>query len=279
MVRLISPIQADFLLFHSLLCSSPTCYLLRTMYLSVPALLHPTTDLLLPGPLAAQVVPHIHHHIIPRASNPNPRFHQNSNPAPAQLPEMTSKYHTSWTMFGRGYRTNLDENDPETQQLAQRMRYEIAREFSRGEIDSSYGTSLSKNPNTTRAQTLEPEATPYVDAASPGSTLASTRNPDHKPTNTDEDLHLGTHSEPFKPTSSGKPTTKGASQPQPEQALHRINRIPNQSTDPSQEGDKTPGSGPSFHGANVIKVAITQRAAAEDSHPPKSGGKNGREKL
>lgn len=41
-------------------------------------------------------------------------------------------------MFGRGYRTDLDENDPETQQLVQRMRLEIAREFSRGELESGY---------------------------------------------------------------------------------------------------------------------------------------------
>jgi hypothetical protein len=47
---------------------------------------------------------------------------------------MTNKYHASWTMFGRGYRTDLDETDPETQQLAQRIRREIALEFSRGEL-------------------------------------------------------------------------------------------------------------------------------------------------
>ncbi|ERF75177.1 hypothetical protein EPUS_06217 [Endocarpon pusillum Z07020] len=231
------------------------------------------------GPLAAQVVPHIHHHIIPRPSDPIPRFHQNGNPAPSQLPKMTSKYHTSWTMFGRGYRTDLDENDPETQQLAQRMRYEIAREFSRGEIDSSYGTSLFKHPNTTGAQAPHLEATPYVDSASPDSTLINTRNPDHKSTTTDKDLHLGPHSEPSKPSGSEKPTPKGDSPLQPEQALHRIHRISNQSTEPSQEGDKTAGSGPGFQGANVIPVAITQRAAEEDSHPPRSGEKNGKEKL
>jgi hypothetical protein len=52
---------------------------------------------------------------------------------------MTNKYHASWTMFGRGYRTDLDETDPETQQLAQRIRREIALEFSRGELQQSLG--------------------------------------------------------------------------------------------------------------------------------------------
>jgi len=51
---------------------------------------------------------------------------------------MTNKYHASWTMFGRGYRTDLDETDPETQQLAQRIRREIALEFSRGELQQSF---------------------------------------------------------------------------------------------------------------------------------------------
>lgn len=40
-------------------------------------------------------------------------------------------------MFGRGNRTDLDENDLETQKLVKRMRVEVAREFERGD----YGLS------------------------------------------------------------------------------------------------------------------------------------------
>jgi hypothetical protein len=98
----------------------------------------------LQGPLAAQVVPHVHHHIIPRAPDHHPRFKHSGNPKPARLPDMNSKYHASWTMFGRGYRTDLDRDDPETQQLVRRIRHEIAHEISRGELDSSYGKSHMK---------------------------------------------------------------------------------------------------------------------------------------
>jgi len=45
------------------------------------------------GARAAQVVPHVHFHIIPR---------------PASMPEIKSK---SWTMFGRGQRDDLDDED------------------------------------------------------------------------------------------------------------------------------------------------------------------------
>ncbi|KAK8192944.1 uncharacterized protein BKA78DRAFT_351684 [Phyllosticta capitalensis] len=54
------------------------------------------------GIRAAQVVPHVHFHIIPR---------------PASLPALQNK---SWTMFGRGSREDLD--DDEAAALAARMR-------------------------------------------------------------------------------------------------------------------------------------------------------------
>jgi hypothetical protein len=60
---------------------------------------------------------------------------------------MTNKYHASWTMFGRGYRTDLDETDPETQQLAQRIRREIALEFSRGDLQQSFGNKRNDGEN------------------------------------------------------------------------------------------------------------------------------------
>lgn len=46
-----------------------------------------------PGVRAAQVVPHVHFHIIPR---------------PGTMPEVKNK---NWTMFGRGQRDDLDEED------------------------------------------------------------------------------------------------------------------------------------------------------------------------
>jgi hypothetical protein len=60
---------------------------------------------------------------------------------------MNNKYHASWTMFGRGYRTDLDETDPETQQLAQRIRHEIALEFSRDDLKQSFGNSGESDGN------------------------------------------------------------------------------------------------------------------------------------
>lgn len=74
----------------------------------------------------------MHHHIIPRGPD-------------THLPQMTTHQHASWTMFGRGYRTDLDGTDPETQRLVQRMRYEIALEFTRGDIEQSYSTPDERN--------------------------------------------------------------------------------------------------------------------------------------
>lgn len=46
------------------------------------------------GASAAQVVPHVHYHIIPRGGG--------------DLPELKAR---SWTMFGRGQREELDDDD------------------------------------------------------------------------------------------------------------------------------------------------------------------------
>ncbi|KAI9732461.1 MAG: hypothetical protein M1818_007499 [Claussenomyces sp. TS43310] len=63
------------------------------------------------GAAAAQVVPHIHFHIIPR---------------PALTPELRNR---SFTMFGRGQRTDLD--DAEAVVIAQKLRLELAAELER----------------------------------------------------------------------------------------------------------------------------------------------------
>lgn len=63
------------------------------------------------GAAAAQVVPHVHFHIIPR---------------PALTPELRNK---SFTMFGRGQRSEID--DDEAAQLAGKLKAELARELER----------------------------------------------------------------------------------------------------------------------------------------------------
>jgi hypothetical protein len=60
------------------------------------------------GARAAQVVPHVHFHIIPR---------------PATMPEIRNK---SWTMFGRGQRDDLD--DDEGARMAAEMRKALREE-------------------------------------------------------------------------------------------------------------------------------------------------------
>jgi len=55
------------------------------------------------------VVPHVHFHIIPR---------------PSTVPELKNK---SWTMFGRGQRDDLD--DEEGEQLAAELRAQIRKEL------------------------------------------------------------------------------------------------------------------------------------------------------
>jgi diadenosine tetraphosphate (Ap4A) HIT family hydrolase len=61
------------------------------------------------GARAAQVVPHVHFHIIPR---------------PATMPEIRNK---SWTMFGRGQRDDLD--DEEGARMAKEMRKALRDEL------------------------------------------------------------------------------------------------------------------------------------------------------
>jgi len=63
------------------------------------------------GAAAAQVVPHVHFHIIPR---------------PALTPELRNR---SFTMFGRGQREELD--DDEAAVLAMKLREELAKEVER----------------------------------------------------------------------------------------------------------------------------------------------------
>jgi diadenosine tetraphosphate (Ap4A) HIT family hydrolase len=63
------------------------------------------------GAAAAQVVPHVHFHIIPR---------------PALTPELRNR---SFTMFGRGQRSEID--DDEAVELSRKLREELAREMER----------------------------------------------------------------------------------------------------------------------------------------------------
>lgn len=72
------------------------------------------------GTRAAQVVPHIHFHIIPRPAD-NASSSSSNTTAAARSP--------SWTMFGRGQREELD--DEEGEKLARLMREELAREVKR----------------------------------------------------------------------------------------------------------------------------------------------------
>lgn len=68
------------------------------------------------GTRAAQVVPHVHFHIIPR---------------PETMPEVKNK---SWTMFGRGLREELDDEDGE--RIAAEMRKVLREEIKRAEAGS-----------------------------------------------------------------------------------------------------------------------------------------------
>lgn len=65
------------------------------------------------GAAAAQIVPHVHFHIIPR---------------PALTPELRNR---SFTMFGRGQRSELD--DEEAEALAGKLRAELAVELAKEE--------------------------------------------------------------------------------------------------------------------------------------------------
>ena len=63
------------------------------------------------GARAAQVVPHVHFHIIPR---------------PGDVPEIKNR---SWTIFGKGQREELDDEDAEV--LIHGMRQQLAKEIER----------------------------------------------------------------------------------------------------------------------------------------------------
>ncbi|MCJ1286252.1 hypothetical protein MMC26_005597 [Xylographa opegraphella] len=63
------------------------------------------------GARAAQVVPHVHFHIIPR---------------PGDVPEIKNR---SWTIFGKGQREELDDEDAEI--LIDGMRKQLAKEIER----------------------------------------------------------------------------------------------------------------------------------------------------
>ena len=67
------------------------------------------------GAAAAQIVPHVHFHIIPR---------------PALTPELRNR---SFTMFGRGQRSELDEDEAAV--LAGKLREELYVELQREEKD------------------------------------------------------------------------------------------------------------------------------------------------
>jgi len=72
------------------------------------------------GAAAAQVVPHVHFHIIPR---------------PALTPELRNR---SFTMFGRGQRSELDED--EAADLSRKLREELAREVE--QLDKKHEVKL-----------------------------------------------------------------------------------------------------------------------------------------
>lgn len=63
------------------------------------------------GARAAQVVPHVHFHIIPRSG---------------EVPELKAR---SWTVFGRGQREELDEEDAVVleRQLRESLNIEVER--------------------------------------------------------------------------------------------------------------------------------------------------------
>lgn len=67
------------------------------------------------GAAAAQVVPHVHFHVIPR---------------PALTPELRNR---SFTMFGRGQRSELDEEEAVV--LAAKLRVELEVEMGRKDVD------------------------------------------------------------------------------------------------------------------------------------------------
>ncbi|KXT14389.1 hypothetical protein AC579_2751 [Pseudocercospora musae] len=76
------------------------------------------------GERAAQVVPHIHFHLIPRYQEGREETQRNGRTDWGAL--------KSWKMFGRGSREDLD--DEEGKELARRLRGAIRKEVERDEI-------------------------------------------------------------------------------------------------------------------------------------------------
>ena len=71
------------------------------------------------GARAAQVVPHVHFHIIPRTDD---------------VPEVKAR---SWTVFGKGQREDLDED--EARILLGRIRRSLRREVERVRVEEGEG--------------------------------------------------------------------------------------------------------------------------------------------
>jgi hypothetical protein len=74
------------------------------------------------GPRAAQVIPHIHFHLVPRPGRGLGSY--SSTPSFAQQ---------SWLSFGRGGRTELDDDDALV--LVEQIREEVRREVERIKLD------------------------------------------------------------------------------------------------------------------------------------------------
>lgn len=78
------------------------------------------------GAAAAQVVPHLHFHLIPR-------------------PEIraSGRFSESFTMFGRGVREELDEGEAEA--LAGKLRGEVKAVMEEeGAVDDDFGVDMAK---------------------------------------------------------------------------------------------------------------------------------------
>jgi hypothetical protein len=112
--------------------------LCRTMVEPIPAIPNGIDiDKNYVGERAAQVVPHVHFHIIPRPSLPSTT--QYSSNSSAALMAKSS----SWAMFGRGMREELD--DQEGEELARKMREELTREAKR--VQEREGVDLDLDEN------------------------------------------------------------------------------------------------------------------------------------
>ena len=81
--------------------------------------IHECVDGKTTGARAAQVVPHVHFHIIPRIGD---------------VPEVKAR---SWTVFGKGQREDLDETDAEI--LITNMRKALGKEVERVRRDEGEG--------------------------------------------------------------------------------------------------------------------------------------------